>query len=244
MRYGGETPHTLEGVHERVEHIRKYHLLPPGMEIVPYYDRGELVELTTHTVLENLLVGMILVAVVLFLFLGHTRAALITALNIPLALLIAFIGMVATGTPANLISLGAVDFGIVVDSHRHHDGEHLPPPRAARTRHDAGTHPVWRARGRRADDVLDAHHRRRVLAALHDDGRLGRHLLADGAHLRVRDRRGDLHGAHAYPRPREQVRVGLRRGEGEPHHAGPSQGVCPRLRPRDEVPEGRALALA
>ena len=116
MRYGGETPHTLEGVHARVEYIRKYHLLPPGMEIVPYYDRGELVEITTHTVLHNMLEGMILVAIVLFLFLGHTRAALITALNIPIALLIAFIGMVVTGTPANLISLGAVDFGIVVDS--------------------------------------------------------------------------------------------------------------------------------
>jgi cobalt-zinc-cadmium resistance protein CzcA len=116
MRYGGETPHTLEGVHARVDYIRKYHLLPPGMDIKPYYDRGELVEITTHTVLHNMLEGMILVAIVLFLFLGHTKAALITALNIPIALLIAFIGMVATGTPANLISLGAVDFGIVVDS--------------------------------------------------------------------------------------------------------------------------------
>ena len=116
MRYGGETPHTLEGVHARVDYIRKYHLLPPGMDIVPYYDRGELVEITTHTVLHNMLEGMALVGLVLWLFLGHTRAALITALNIPIALLIAFIGMVATGTPANLISLGAVDFGIVVDS--------------------------------------------------------------------------------------------------------------------------------
>jgi cobalt-zinc-cadmium resistance protein CzcA len=116
MRYGGETLPTLEGVHKKVEEIRKFHLLPPGMDIVPYYDRGNLVKVTTHTVLENLLVGMLLVTAVLILFLGHTRAALITALNIPLALLIAFCGMVATGTPANLISLGAVDFGIVVDS--------------------------------------------------------------------------------------------------------------------------------
>ncbi|HEY2511467.1 MAG TPA: CusA/CzcA family heavy metal efflux RND transporter [Polyangiaceae bacterium] len=116
MRYGGETPHALEGVHERVEHIRKNHLLPPGMELEPYYDRGELVKVTTHTVLHNMVEGMVLVALVLFLFLGHTRAALITALNIPIALLIAFLGMVATQTPANLISLGAVDFGIVVDS--------------------------------------------------------------------------------------------------------------------------------
>ncbi len=116
MRYGGETAPTLEGIHARLDMIRQNHVLPPGMEIVPYYDRGNLVKLTTHTVLENLLVGMLLVSVVLFLFLGHTRAALITALNIPLALLVAFCGMVGTGTPANLISLGAVDFGIVVDS--------------------------------------------------------------------------------------------------------------------------------
>jgi cobalt-zinc-cadmium resistance protein CzcA len=66
--------------------------------------------------MENLLVGMILVSIVLFLFLGNVRAALITAINIPLALLFAFSGMVASGTAANLISLGAVDFGIVVDS--------------------------------------------------------------------------------------------------------------------------------
>jgi cobalt-zinc-cadmium resistance protein CzcA len=116
MRYGGETPHTLAGVHARVDFIKEFDVLPPGMSIEPYYDRGKLVELTTHTVVHNMIEGMVLVTLVLFLFLGHVRAALITALNIPIALLIAFMGMVATGTPANLISLGAVDFGIVVDS--------------------------------------------------------------------------------------------------------------------------------
>ena len=92
------------------------HLLPPDVDIKPYYDRGELVKVTTHTVLENLIMGMVLVAIVLFLFLGSLRAALITALNIPLALLVAFVGLTSTHTSANLISLGAVDFGIVVDS--------------------------------------------------------------------------------------------------------------------------------
>jgi cobalt-zinc-cadmium resistance protein CzcA len=116
MRYGGETAPTLDGIHARIDYIRQNHILPPGMDIVPYYDRGNLVKLTTHTVLENLVVGMLLVSIVLFLFLGHTRAALITAANIPLALLVAFCGLVGSGTPANLISLGAVDFGIVVDS--------------------------------------------------------------------------------------------------------------------------------
>jgi cobalt-zinc-cadmium resistance protein CzcA len=116
MRYGGETQPTLEGVYKRLAYVRDNHILPPGMDIVPYYDRGHLVELTTHTVMENLIVGMVLVTVVLLMFLGHARAALITAINIPLALLVAFCGLVGTGTSANLISLGAVDFGIVVDS--------------------------------------------------------------------------------------------------------------------------------
>ncbi len=116
MRYGGDSLKTIRGVHERIDFIRKNHLLPPGMDIEPYYDRESLVQLTTHTVLENLIIGMLLVTGVLLLFLGHGWAALITAINIPLALLIAFAGMVATGTPANLISLGAVDFGIVVES--------------------------------------------------------------------------------------------------------------------------------
>ena len=116
MRYGGDSLKVIQGVHDRVEYIRKNRLLPPGMTLVPYYDRAALVKLTTHTVLENLIVGMLLVTAVLWLFLGHARAAFITAVNIPLALMLAFIGMVGTNTPANLISLGAVDFGIVVDS--------------------------------------------------------------------------------------------------------------------------------
>jgi cobalt-zinc-cadmium resistance protein CzcA len=116
MRYGAETGSTLRGIYERVEHIRREHLLPPGMDIEPYYDRAELISLTTRTVMENLLVGLVLVTLVLVAFLGSVRAALVTAINIPLALLGAFIGMVATGTSANLISLGAVDFGIVVNS--------------------------------------------------------------------------------------------------------------------------------
>ncbi len=116
MRYGAETSRTLQGIYDRIAFIRKNHILPPGMDLEPYYDRSHLIHLTTHTVMENLLIGMLLVTVVLIAFLGSVRAALVTALNIPLALLVAFIGMVATGTSANLISLGAVDFGIVVDS--------------------------------------------------------------------------------------------------------------------------------
>jgi cobalt-zinc-cadmium resistance protein CzcA len=116
MRYGAETKPTLDGVYKKIDEIRQQHLLKPGVDITPYYDRGHLVEKTTHTVLENMLVGMTLVTIVLLVFLGNTRAALITALTIPISLLIALSGMVLTDTPANLISLGVVDFGIVVDS--------------------------------------------------------------------------------------------------------------------------------
>lgn len=116
MRYGAETKPTLEGIHKKLEEIRNNHLLPPGMEVRPYYDRGVLVGLTTSTVMENVAVGIALVSIVLLIFLGHVRAALITSITIPLALLGAFTGIVFTKTPANLISIGAVDFGIVVDS--------------------------------------------------------------------------------------------------------------------------------
>src|SRR5207245_2407264 len=92
------------------------HLLPPGMEIRPFDDRGDLVRATTHTVLENVALGILLVSAVLVVFLGHAWPALITAVTIPLALLVAFTGLVLTHTSANLISLGAIDFGIVVDS--------------------------------------------------------------------------------------------------------------------------------
>jgi cobalt-zinc-cadmium resistance protein CzcA len=116
MKYGGQAEPTLAGIKQKVKFIEENNILPPGMKIVPYYDRGNLTKLTTRTVFENLLIGMVLVVVVHMLFLGTPRAALVTALNLPLALLFAFIGLVTTGTSANLISVGAVDFGIISDS--------------------------------------------------------------------------------------------------------------------------------
>ena len=91
-------------------------MLPHGYKIVPYYDRTTLVETTLHTVLENLTIGMVLVFLVLIFFLGNLRAAIIAAINIPLALCGAFILMQLSDTPANLISLGAIDFGIIIDT--------------------------------------------------------------------------------------------------------------------------------
>jgi cobalt-zinc-cadmium resistance protein CzcA len=90
--------------------------LLPGVTLEPYYDREELVHLTTHTVVHNLVVGIILVVVILLMFLNNVRSALIVAINIPVALLFAVSVMYLRGQSANLLSIGAVDFGIIVDS--------------------------------------------------------------------------------------------------------------------------------
>ncbi len=116
MRKYGNTLKTLKGVEAKVNQLNTSGILPKGYQVVPYYDRTGLVETTLHTVFENLAIGMALVFLVLVFFLGNLRAAVIAAINIPLALLGAFTLMGATGTAANLISLGAVDFGIIIDT--------------------------------------------------------------------------------------------------------------------------------
>ncbi len=116
MRKYGNTLKTLKGVEEKVASLNSSGILPTGYKVVPYYDRTHLVDTTLRTVLENLTVGMALVFLVLIFFLGNLRAALIAAVNIPLALCGAFTLMHFTNTPANLISLGAIDFGIIIDT--------------------------------------------------------------------------------------------------------------------------------
>ncbi|KAF2989889.1 efflux RND transporter permease subunit [Methylocystis sp. MJC1] len=115
----GRTQHThdmLPKVKEEIEKINADGTLPPGVRIDPYYDRGALVDVTTHTVLHNLYFGMILVFLIQWIFLGDLRSALIVAVNIPFALFFAIIVLVVQGEDANLLSVGAVDFGIIVDS--------------------------------------------------------------------------------------------------------------------------------
>jgi cobalt-zinc-cadmium resistance protein CzcA len=90
--------------------------LPAGIKIVPFYDRSSLVSVTTHTVLHNLIFGCVLIFLIQWIFLGDLRSAIIVGLNIPFALLFAIIALVIRGESANLLSLGAVDFGIIVDS--------------------------------------------------------------------------------------------------------------------------------
>jgi heavy metal efflux system protein len=114
MRRGEQTQTVLKRVEEKTAELNRQ-TLPPDVKILPYYDRSNLVQLTKHTVEDNLLRGMILVLVVLVFFLVSIRAAVITALTIPLALLFAFIFLHYHDISANLLSIGAVDFGIIID---------------------------------------------------------------------------------------------------------------------------------
>jgi len=114
MTKGQNAAKVIEALRAKVEVVNES--LPPGVKVVPFYDRTGLVQHTVHTVSENLIVGALLVVTILVVFLRNWRAALIVASVIPLSLLFAFIVMDLRGVSANLISLGAVDFGIIIDS--------------------------------------------------------------------------------------------------------------------------------
>jgi cobalt-zinc-cadmium resistance protein CzcA len=114
LRKGANADEALAGIHAKVRELNE-RILPPGVKVVPFIDRSNLLHFTTHTVLHNLTEGMILVVIILFLFLGNVRGAIIVALTIPFALLFAATCLNLKGIPANLLSLGALDFGMVVD---------------------------------------------------------------------------------------------------------------------------------
>src|SRR3984885_7178716 len=114
LRKGAAADSALEDIHRTVDELNT-HILPKGVTIVPFIDRSTLVHFTTHTVLHNLTEGMILVSLILFLFLGNVRGALIVAATIPFSLLFAAICLDLAHIPANLLSLGALDFGVLVE---------------------------------------------------------------------------------------------------------------------------------
>jgi heavy metal efflux system protein len=144
LRKGADSDSTLEAIHDKVEELNNK-ILPPGVKIVPHLDRSNLLHYTTHTVLHNLTEGIILVALILFIFLGNVRGAFIVALTIPFSLLFASICLDLNKIPANLLSLGALDFGMVVEGavvmveniirymahHRTEDGPSVGPIRMA-----------------------------------------------------------------------------------------------------------------
>lgn len=114
MRKGENPSLVLDALKDKVGSLNES-ILPKGVKIVPYYDRTWLIDTTLHTVGKNLLEGALLVTAILYLFLGNLRSAAVVACIIPLALLATFIGLQIRGIPANLLSLGAMDFGIIVD---------------------------------------------------------------------------------------------------------------------------------
>ncbi|NJD08652.1 MAG: efflux RND transporter permease subunit, partial [Methylococcaceae bacterium] len=135
LRRGQNPSRVLQGVHDKVAELNAK-ILPAGMRIEPFLDRTELVHNTLHTVYDNLLHGFLLVVGVVWLFLRTLRGSLIVAVVIPLSLLVAFLGLYHLGLPANLISMGAIDFGIILDGAvvlvenvMHQAGEHRPKTR-------------------------------------------------------------------------------------------------------------------
>ena len=116
MRRGAQTLPTLQGVLAEVDKINSSGVLPPGVRIVRIYDRSRLVDVTTHTVLHNMVAGVVLIFLIQWLFLGDLRSALIVSATIPFALLFAVTILVLSGESANLLSMGAIDFGIIVDA--------------------------------------------------------------------------------------------------------------------------------
>jgi cobalt-zinc-cadmium resistance protein CzcA len=117
MRRGENPRAVLDGIHAKVQEINE-HYLPKGVKMVPHYDRTELIHRTLHTVRKNMLegIGLVVLVLVLFLGLGNYRTALVVALAVPVSLLGAYLLLDLRGIPANLISMGAIDFGIIVDS--------------------------------------------------------------------------------------------------------------------------------
>ena len=116
MRRGEQSMPTIKRVEAEVESINSSGILPPGVHLEKIYDRSELINVTTHTVLHNMLVGMALIFIVQWLFLGNFRSAVIVATTIPFALFFAIILLLLFGESANLLSVGAIDFGLIVDA--------------------------------------------------------------------------------------------------------------------------------
>jgi cobalt-zinc-cadmium resistance protein CzcA len=116
MRRGEQTLPTIRGVQEEVARVNAGGVLPPGVRIVPLYDREDLVKITTRTVVHNIIEGVALILIIQWLFLGDFRGALVVAATVPFAFLFAILLMMARGESANLLSLGALDFGLLVDA--------------------------------------------------------------------------------------------------------------------------------
>jgi heavy metal efflux system protein len=156
LQKGDDSDPVLLGIHEEVDKLN-HGILPPGVKVVPFLDRSDLVRFTVTTVKENLTAGMVLVSIILFLFLGNVRGAVVVALTIPFSLLFAAICLDQIHVPANLLSLGALDFGMLVDGsvvmienivrHFSHTENGFTPAQLIRTAAHEVQRPVFFARG-------------------------------------------------------------------------------------------------
>jgi heavy metal efflux system protein len=156
LQKGDDSDPVLQGIHEEVNKLNT-NILPKGVRIVPFLDRSDLVKYTVSTVEDNLTAGMFLVSIILFLFLGNVRGAIIVALTIPFSLLFAAICLDLSHIPANLLSLGALDFGMVVDGtvimienmvrHLAHPDDTRTPAQKIREAAHEVQRPVFFARG-------------------------------------------------------------------------------------------------
>ena len=185
MRRWENPSDVLAGIHQAVDDINTSRL-PHGVRIVPIHDRTELVASTLRTISRTLTEALVIVVLILSLTLGSVRAALLTALTIPLSLLFAFVCMHLAGIPANLLSLGAIDFGIIVDGNLvmvQHILRRLAE-RERRARAD-GRRRYDSTRGARdaaAHLLLARDHHRRVLAPVYIGARGAPAVYADGVH--------------------------------------------------------------
>jgi len=116
MRRGSESKPTIQAAEAEMKRINESGILPPGVKLEKIYDRADLIDLTTHTVLHNMIEGVILIFLVQWLFLGDLKSAVIVSATVPFALFFAILIMTATGESANLLSVGAIDFGLIVDA--------------------------------------------------------------------------------------------------------------------------------
>jgi cobalt-zinc-cadmium resistance protein CzcA len=190
LRKGAVAETTLDALHQKINELNgkngKAGLLPQGVKLVSHLDRSELMHHTTHTVLRNLTDGVLLVTLILFLFLGNVRSALIVAITIPFSLLFAAILLDLRHIPANLLSLGALDFGMVVDGRR--NGRKHPSSHLVR-QHQENIHGDDCHRGPRstAPGLFRArHHYCLVPSDFHATARRGTAVQPDGVDRRLR----------------------------------------------------------
>ena len=207
MRRGAESLPTIQRVEALMQQINNSGILPPGVRVEKIYDRSELIHLTTHTVLHNMLMGIALIFLLQWIFLGNLRSALIVSATIPFALAFAIGLMLLRGESANLLSVGAIDFGLVVDatvimvenifrrlSQRAADRFVSLADAAAGALVDGTRRQVRgdrprRDRGEPSDLLLRRDHHRRLRAAVHHVRHRGPHLRPDGEDLCLCHRR-------------------------------------------------------